>query len=166
MLEPIPTIQKYAAARIPSTPRMEFGHPIQILLVEDNDGDVRLTVEALADVKIRNELTIARDGQQALAFVRREGPYATAPRPDLILLDLTLPIKDGRQVLVELKNDSELVSIPVVILTGSRSDEDFLRAEQLDVHAYLTKPVDWQQFIALIESMDEFGLIITTLASG
>jgi two-component system, chemotaxis family, response regulator Rcp1 len=163
MLDPIPTIPRYPA---PSTPdRSKFGHSIHILLVEDNEGDVRLTVEALADAKIRNELTIARDGQQALAFVRREGPYATSPRPDLILLDLTLPIKDGRQVLAELKNDSELVTIPVVILTASRSDEDFLRAEQLDVQAYLTKPVDWQHFIAVVESMDEFGLIISTLAS-
>lgn len=163
MLNPIPTFPRRRPPSTPGTP--VFGHSIHILLVEDNDGDVRLTVEALADAKVRNELTIARNGREALALLRGEGPYVSALRPDLILLDLTLPIKDGRQVLAELKNDSELVTIPVVILTASRSDEDLLRAEQLDVHAYLTKPVDWQQFIAVIESIDEFGLLITTLAS-
>ncbi len=135
--------------------------PIHILLVEDNEGDVRLTIEALRDGKISNQLSRARDGAEALAFVRREGRFASAPRPDLILLDLDLPFKNGRQVLAEIKADPGLSCIPVVILTASRAEQDMLRAHQLDARAYITKPVDLQQFIAVIKAIEEFSVTIS-----
>jgi CheY-like chemotaxis protein len=137
------------------------GQPINILLVEDNEGDVRLTIEALREGKISNRLSVARDGVEALAFVRREGRFATAPRPDLILLDLELPLKDGREVLAEIKADHQLSAIPVVILTLSRTEQDMLRASQLDVKAHLTKPIDLQQFIGVVQAVDEFSLTIS-----
>ncbi len=134
--------------------------PISILLVEDNPGDVRLTIEALREGKISNHLSVAGDGAEALAFARRQGRFAAAQPPDLILLDLDLPIKDGRQVLVELKADPELRRIPVVILTVSRDEQDALRAEQLAAWAYITKPVDLQQFITVIESIEKVWLTV------
>ena len=139
--------------------------PIAILLVEDNDGDVRLTIEALREGKISNHLSIARDGAEAMAFVRREGRFASAPRPDLILLDLDLPLKDGRQVLAEVKADPHLSAIPVVILTVSRAQQDVLRAHQLDAKAYITKPVDPEQFLRVIQAIDEFSLTISLFPS-
>jgi CheY-like chemotaxis protein len=134
--------------------------PIDILLVEDNAGDVRLAIEALREGKISNHLSVARDGAEAMAFVRQQGRFASAQRPDLILLDLDLPIKDGRLVLAELKADPDLRSIPVVILTVSRNQQDRLRAEQLAAWAYITKPVDLQQLIAVIESIEAFWLTV------
>ena len=130
--------------------------PIDILLVEDNEGDVRLTIEALRDGKISNQLSVARDGFEALAFVRREGRFAAAPRPGLILLDLDLPLKDGRQVLVDLKVDPILSAIPVVILTASQAQTDVLRAHQLDARAYITKPVDLEKFLSVVRQLKRY----------
>ena len=139
------------------------GRPIEILLVEDNPGDVRLTIEALKEAKVRNRLSVAKDGVEALAFLRREGSYADAVRPDLILLDLNLPRKDGREVLSEIKGDASLRSIPVVILTTSRADQDILRSYELHANCYITKPVDLDQFITVVKSIESFWLTIVTL---
>jgi chemotaxis family two-component system response regulator Rcp1 len=137
--------------------------PINILLVEDNPGDVRLTMEALKQSKVHNELRVAEDGLQAMAFLRREGEFAQAPRPDLILLDLNLPKKDGREVLAEIKNDEDLRRIPVVILTTSQAEEDILRAYNLNANCYVTKPVDLDQFIKVVNSVEDFWLSIVKL---
>jgi CheY-like chemotaxis protein len=139
------------------------GRPIEILLVEDNPGDVRLTIEALKEAKVRNRLSVAKDGVEALAFLRREGSYAEAARPDLILLDLNLPRKDGREVLAEIKVDTSLRSIPVVILTTSRADQDILKSYELHANCYITKPVDLDQFITVVKSIESFWLTIVTL---
>ena len=139
------------------------GRPIEILLVEDNPGDVRLTIEALKEAKVRNRLSVAPDGVEALAFLRREGTYAEAARPDLILLDLNLPRKDGREVLAEIKGDASLRAIPVVILTTSRADQDILRSYELHANCYITKPVDLDQFITVVKSIESFWLTIVTL---
>ena len=139
------------------------GRPIEILLVEDNPGDVRLTIEALRDSKVRNNLHVAVDGVDALAFLRHEGRYAEAPRPDLILLDLNLPKKDGREVLAEIKADAILRTIPVVILTTSRAEQDVLRSYELQANCYITKPVDLDQFITVVKSIEDFWLTIVTL---
>ena len=139
------------------------GRPIEILLVEDNPGDVRLTIEALRESKVRNHLSVARDGVEALAFVRREGAHAEAVRPDLILLDLNLPRKDGREVLAELKADPDLKTIPVVILTTSRAEQDVLRSYELQANCYISKPVDLDQFITVVKSIEDFWLTIVTL---
>src|SRR3954454_15930937 len=139
------------------------GRPIEILLVEDNPGDVRLTIEALKEAKVRNRLSVAKDGVEALAFLRREGSYAQAVRPDLILLDLNLPRKDGREVLAEIKGDASLRSIPVVILTTSRADQDILQSYELHANCYITKPVDLDQFITVVKSIESFWLTIVTL---
>jgi CheY-like chemotaxis protein len=139
------------------------GRPVEILLVEDNPGDVRLTIEALREGKVRNRLNVAEDGVKALAFLRREGPYASAPRPDLILLDLNLPKKDGRAVLAEIKADDRLKLIPVVILTTSKADEDIVRSYELAANCYVTKPVDLDQFITVVRSIEDFWLTIVTL---
>ena len=141
----------------------DSGRPIEILLVEDNPGDVRLTIEALKEGKVRNSLNVARDGVEAVAYLRREGPHAQAVRPDLILLDLNLPRKDGREVLAELKADERLRRIPVVILTTSRDERDVLRAYDLHANCYITKPVDLDQFIAVVQSIETFWLTIVTL---
>ncbi len=137
--------------------------PIEILLVEDNPGDVRLTIEALREGKVRNNLNVAGDGVDAMAFLRREGQYATSPRPDLILLDLNLPKKDGRQVLSEIKSDAALRSIPVVILTTSHAEQDVLRSYDLHANCYITKPVDLDQFITVVKTIEDFWLTIVTL---
>jgi chemotaxis family two-component system response regulator Rcp1 len=142
------------------------GRPVEILLVEDNPGDVRLTIEALRDGKVRNHLNVATDGVEALAFVRRKGAYANAPRPDVILLDLNLPRKDGREVLAEIKADADLKTIPVVILTTSKADEDILRSYELNANCYITKPVDLDQFITVVRSIEDFWLTIVTLPRG
>ena len=135
------------------------GRPIEILLVEDNPGDVRLTLEALRDSKVRNNLHVARDGVEALEFLRR----TDAVRPDLILLDLNLPRKDGREVLAEIKADPLLKTIPVVVLTTSRAEQDVLRSYELQANCYITKPVDLDQFITVVKSIEDFWLTIVTL---
>jgi two-component system, chemotaxis family, response regulator Rcp1 len=135
----------------------------EILLVEDSPGDVRLTREALKDAKMHINLHVASDGVEAMAFLNREGEHADAPRPDLILLDLNLPRKDGREVLGEIKNNPLLKSIPVVILTTSASDEDVLRSYRLHANCYITKPVDLDGFLKVIRSIDNFWLSIVKL---
>jgi len=137
--------------------------PIEILLVEDNPGDVRLTQEALRDAKVQNRVSIVQDGVEALEFLHRHGVYADAPRPDVILLDLNLPRKDGREVLAEVKADPNLRRIPVVVLTTSEADEDILRAYNLNANCYITKPVDFEQFFKVIHSIEDFWLSIVKL---
>ncbi|MGH2459038.1 MAG: response regulator [Chloroflexota bacterium] len=137
--------------------------PVEILLIEDNPGDVRLTIEALRDGKVRNNLHVARDGVEALLYLRREDTYATSPRPDLILLDLNLPKKDGREVLAEIKADPGLRSIPVVILTTSQADQDILKSYELNANCYITKPVDLDQFITVVRSIEDFWFTVVTL---
>lgn len=140
------------------------GVPIEILLVEDNPGDVRLTVEALRDARVRNRLHVAADGVEALDFLRRADRHPTAPRPDLILLDLNLPRKDGREVLDEIKRDDALRHIPVVVLTTSQAEQDVLATYRLRANAYVTKPVDLEQFLTVIQSIERFWLEIVKLS--
>jgi CheY-like chemotaxis protein len=137
--------------------------PVEVLLVEDNPGDVRLTREALREGKIRNNLHVARDGVEALAFLRRQGEHAGAPRPDLILLDLNLPRKDGREVLTEIKDDASLRQIPVVVLTSSQAEEDIIRAYDLHANCYISKPVDLDQFISVVRSIEDFWFTVVKL---
>ena len=143
----------------------ELGRPVKILLVEDNPGDVRLTEEAFKENKVCNRLNVARDGLEAIAFLRRAGEHADAPRPDLILLDLNLPKKDGREVLAEIKQDPSLKSIPVVILTTSKAEEDIIKSYHLHANCYITKPVDLEQFITVVKSIQDFWLTIVKLPS-
>ncbi|MDQ7839300.1 MAG: response regulator [Thermodesulfobacteriota bacterium] len=142
---------------------MDTGKPIEILLVEDSPGDVRLTREALKESKVRNNLHVAIDGVEAMAFLRREGKYANAPKPDLILLDLNLPKKDGREVLAEIKSDEHLRSIPVVILTTSQAEEDILRTYNLHANCYITKPVNFDRFVEVVRRIENFWLTIVKL---
>ncbi len=137
--------------------------PIEILMVEDSPSDAQLTIEALHAAKIANRLSHVEDGVEALRFLRRQGPYANAPRPDLILLDLNLPRKDGREVLDELKRDPDLKIIPVVVLTTSRSEQDVLRSYQLHANCYITKPVDFTQFMKVVQAIESFWLTVVTL---
>ena len=137
--------------------------PIEVLLVEDNPGDVRLTEEALTEAKVCNNLTVAKDGVEALARLRREGAYAGVPLPDLILLDLNLPKKDGREVLKEIKADPALKRIPVVVLTSSKAEEDVDRAYDLNANCYVTKPVDLDQFLFAVKSIEGFWLSVVKL---
>ncbi|TCJ96973.1 response regulator [Nocardia alba] len=139
------------------------GQPVDILLVEDDPGDELMTREAFVDNKIGNTLHVVRDGQEALDFIYRTGEYADAPRPDLILLDLNLPKYDGRQVLEKIKADPDLSHIPVVVLTTSAAEEDILRSYKLHANAYVTKPVDLDQFIAAIRQIDEFFVQVVRL---
>ena len=139
------------------------GRPIEILLVEDNAADVRLTVEILKETKVRNTLTVAADGIEALDLLRRTGRYTHAMRPDLILLDLNLPKKDGREVLAEIKTDPDLKRIPVVILTSSKAEEDIFKSYNLYANCYVTKPVDLEQFVKVVKSIENFWLTIVTL---
>ena len=136
---------------------------VQILLVEDNPGDVRLTVEALKEAKVLNKLTVVKDGIEALSLLRRQGQHAGAVRPDLILLDLNLPRKDGREVLAEIKADDNLKHIPVVILTTSQDEQDVLKSYNLYANCYITKPVDLDQFITVVKSIEDFWLGIVVL---
>jgi two-component system, chemotaxis family, response regulator Rcp1 len=136
---------------------------IEILLVEDNPADVRLTQEALREGKVHNNLHIARDGIEALEFLRRQGRHAGAARPDLVLLDLNLPRKDGREVLAEIKADDELKTIPVVVLTTSSAEADILRTYKLHANCFITKPVDLEQFVAVVKSIDDFWLTVVRL---
>lgn len=144
----------------------EMGMPIEILLVEDNPGDVRLTQEALKGAKVRNNLYVVMDGMEALAFLRREGKYADAARPDLILLDLNLPKKDGREVLAEIKADENLRRIPVVVLTVSQAEEDILKSYNLYANCYISKPIDFSQFTKVVRSIEDFWLTIVKLPNG
>lgn len=137
--------------------------PVEILLVEDNPGDARLAVEVLKADKLVNNLSIVEDGMEAMAFLRQEGEYANAARPDLILLDLNLPRKDGREVLTEIKADEDLRSIPVVILTTSEAEQDIVKAYNLHANCYITKPVDLAQFIRVVRSIDDFWLSVVKL---
>lgn len=137
--------------------------PVEILLVEDNPGDVRLTIEALKEGKVRNNLSVAQDGVEAIQFLRRQGKFAGAVRPDIILLDLNLPKKSGREVLEEIKEDEDLRRIPVVVLTTSSAEEDILRSYDLHVNCYITKPVDMEQFINVVKAIDSFWFSIVTL---
>ena len=140
-----------------------LGKPIDILLVDDNAGDARLALESLKESKIRNTLNWVQDGVEAMAFLRRHGKYATAPRPDLILLDLNMPKMDGRKVLAEVKSDSDLKRIPVVILTISKSEEDILKTYDLHANCFITKPLDLDQFLKVIRSIEDFWLTIVRL---
>ena len=139
------------------------GTPIEVLLVEDDPGDVLMTQEAFEEHKVRNRLTVVSDGAEALSYLRREGQYADAVRPDLILLDLNLPRRDGRQVLAEVKGDPELRRIPIVVLTTSEAEEDILRSYDLHANAYVTKPVDFDRFVAVIQQIDEFFISVVRL---
>ncbi|OGI47259.1 MAG: response regulator [Candidatus Muproteobacteria bacterium RBG_16_65_34] len=139
------------------------GKPIEILLVEDNPGDVRLTREALKDGKVLNRLNVVTDGVEAMEYLRRQGQYAAAPRPDVILLDLNLPRKDGREVLAELKVDPELKRIPVVVLTTSDAEKDVLKAYDLHANCYITKPMDLMQFTTVVRAAEDFWLTIVKL---
>ena len=137
--------------------------PIEILLVEDNPGDVRLTQEALGEAKVRNNLAVAKDGVEALQYLRREPPFEDATRPDLILLDLNLPRKDGREVLAEIKADADLRRLPVVVLTTSSAEKDVLESYNLYANCYITKPVDLDQFVRIVSSIEDFWLTIVKL---
>jgi CheY-like chemotaxis protein len=137
--------------------------PIEILLVEDNPGDARLAREALKDSKVKNNLAIVDDGVKALEYLRKQGEFASAPSPDLILLDLNLPRKDGREVLAEIKGDGMLKRIPVVVLTTSRAEQDVLKSYNLHANCYITKPIDLGQFITVVKSIEDFWLTIVKL---
>ena len=140
-----------------------MNRPIDILLVEDNPGDVRLTQEALKEAKLGNELHVVEDGVEAMAFLRRQGAYRNAVRPDLILLDLNLPLKNGREVLAEIKDDPKLRRIPVVVLTTSQSEADIVKAYDLHANCYITKPVDLNQFLIVVRAIEDFWMTIVKL---
>ena len=137
--------------------------PIELLLVEDSEPDVRLTVEALHEAKVKNRLSVVEDGVEAMDFLHRRNGYEEAPRPDLIFLDLNLPRKDGRQVLSEIKSDPSLRRIPVVILTTSKDEEDVLRAYNLHANCYITKPVDFNRLMEVVKSIEQFWLTVVRL---
>ena len=141
----------------------EMGTPIEILLVEDSAGDVRLVQENLKESKVRNSLNVVGDGIEAMAYLRKEGKYKDAPRPDLVLLDLNLPKKDGRQVLKEMKSDEDLKCIPVVVLTISKAEEDIMKSYSLHANAYISKPVDLNQFLKVVKAIEEFWLTVVKL---
>jgi chemotaxis family two-component system response regulator Rcp1 len=142
---------------------VDENRPVEILLVEDNPGDERLTREALKEGKVYSNLHWVKDGVEAMEFLRRQGRYSSVPRPDIILLDLNLPKKDGREVLQDIKNDAELKRIPVVVLTTSKAEEDVLRTYNLHANCYVTKPVDLEKFIVVVKSIDVFWLTVVTL---
>jgi CheY-like chemotaxis protein len=142
---------------------VEENRPVEILLVEDNPGDERLTREALKEGKVYSNLYWVKDGVEAMAFLRKQGKYAASPRPDIVLLDLNLPKKDGREVLEEIKTDEDLKRIPVVVLTTSKAEEDVLRTYNLHANCYVTKPVDLEKFIVVVKSIDRFWLTVVTL---
>jgi CheY-like chemotaxis protein len=141
------------------------GQPIEVLLVEDDPGDVLLIREAFEFNKVHNNLHVVNDGEQALHFLRKEGEYNEALRPDLVLLDLNLPRKDGREVLAEAKSDPELRTIPIVVLTTSEAEEDVLKSYQLHANAYVTKPVDFERFVSIVRQIDDFFVSVVRLPS-
>lgn len=145
------------------TPANDDGSPIEVLLVEDDPGDVMMTQEAFQEHRVNNRLRVVSDGDEALSYLRREGRYAEAARPDLILLDLNLPRRDGREVLAEIKTDDTLRRIPVIVLTTSQADEDIVRSYQLHANAYVTKPVDFERFISVVRQIDEFFVSVVKL---
>ncbi len=138
-------------------------NPIEILLVEDNEGDVGLVEEVFEDARIRNIIHVAEDGEEAMQFLNKEKKFVNAPTPDLILLDLNLPGKDGREVLEEIKTDDKLKSIPVVVLTTSKAEEDIIKSYDLHANSYITKPVDFDQFIRVVKSIEDFWLEVVKL---
>jgi two-component system, chemotaxis family, response regulator Rcp1 len=143
----------------------DLGSPIEILLVEDNPGDVELTRNALSRAKVRNVLNVAEDGEEAIAFLRGEGQFAGAARPDVIFLDLNLPRMDGREVLQIIKSDPDLMTIPVVVLTTSSAEQDIIRSYKLHANCYITKPVDLEQFMEVVRSIQDFWLTVVKLPS-
>lgn len=144
-------------------PQNRMLEAIEILLVEDNPGDVDLMLEVLKDAKVYNHVSVARDGVEAMAFLRREGPHAHAPRPDLILLDLNLPRRDGREVLADIKGDEQLMQIPVVVLTSSDAERDIVASYKLHANCFITKPVDLTQLVAVIRAVESFWLSVVKL---
>jgi len=144
----------------------EIGRPIEILLVEDNPGDVRLTIEALKEGKVYNNLSVVSDGAEAMEYLKKQGRHGDAIRPDLILLDLNLPKKDGREVLIEIKTDEDLKSIPVIILTSSKAEEDIFKAYNNYANCYVTKPVDVDQLFKIVKAIENFWLAIVKLPAG
>lgn len=147
-----------------SNPPQLSGRLVEILLVDDDPGDVQLTAEAFEDGRLANRLHVAKDGEQAMAFLHREGPYATAPRPDLILLDLNMPRMGGREVLAEVKSDAELASIPVAIVTGNEDEGEILKAYNLGVDCYITKPIDVTKLMIAVCSIPHFQVAVVTTA--
>ena len=145
------------------TQPLDHERQIEVLLVEDDPGDVVMTREAFQDYKVRNQLHVVNDGTEAMAFLRQEGEYAGRPRPDLVLLDLNLPKMDGREVLEAIKSDPELSSIPVVVLTTSENEDDVLRSYSLHANAYVTKPVDFERFIEVVRQIDDFFISVVRL---
>ncbi|MHB8422928.1 MAG: response regulator [Leptospirales bacterium] len=145
--------------------REEIGRQVEFLLIEDNPGDVRLTREALRESKVRNNLNVVGDGEEALLYLRKQPPYTDVSRPDIILLDLNLPRKDGKEVLAEIKADPQLKRIPVVVITSSAAERDIIRTYDLHVNCYVTKPVDLDQFIKVVQSIESFWLTIVRLPS-
>lgn len=139
------------------------GRPIQILLAEDNPDDIELTVEALKDSRVRNRLIVVKDGEEAISYLQGKGKYQHAVRPDLILLDLNMPKKNGREVLREIKNDPKLKRIPVVILTTSQAEDDIAHTYDLHANCYITKPVDFNQFLKVVKSIEDFWLTVVKL---
>lgn len=155
-------VQDEATKKMP--PR-QTGRQVEVLLIEDNPGDVRLTQEAFKDGRVYVNLTVANDGVEAMEILNRKGPYAEKPRPDLILLDLNLPRKNGREVLAEIKADEELRRIPVIVMTTSKAEQDIHRAYNLNANCYITKPVDLEEFLTVVRSIEDFWLTIVTLPS-
>jgi two-component system, chemotaxis family, response regulator Rcp1 len=139
------------------------GKPVEILLVEDNPGDARLMLDVMKGLKVRNTIRIVEDGEEAMAFLHQSGQYAQVPRPDLILLDLNLPKKDGREVLAEIRSSPDLKAIPVIILTVSQADQDMLKAHDLRADGYVVKPVDAEQFISIVNFVDDFYLTLVSI---
>lgn len=137
--------------------------PIEILLVEDNPGDVRLTIDAFKEGKVSNNFSVVEDGIEAMAYLRKEGKYTNAKRPDIILLDLNLPRKDGREVLVEVKNDEKLKRIPIVVLTTSKADEDIIKSYNYHANCYISKPVDLNEFLRVVKIIEDFWLSVVKL---
>jgi two-component system, chemotaxis family, response regulator Rcp1 len=147
-------------------PDMAVERPAEILLVEDNPGDARLTQEALREGKLWNRLHHVRDGVEAMTFLNRQGPFSEAPLPDLVLLDLNLPRKDGRQVLIEMRRDPRLQLIPVVVLTSSEAEQDILNSYELRANCYITKPVELEKFITIVRAIENFWLTVVKLPGG
>jgi len=141
-------------------------HPIEILLVEDNAGDIRLAVEAFKDAELPSHVSVVRDGEEALAFLRKEGPYSSAPRPEFILLDLNMPKKDGREVLREVKTDRELKTIPIIVLTTSVAPSDIVQSYDLHANGYIQKPCDYDNFLELIRQLDTLWFSVVQLPAG